>query len=74
MAASWEADRDLYLDGDGNVVEDGDPTAAFLLCRAGRLVDADTVAKHGLGPKPKPKSKARSRAKTKAVRGPEEDK
>jgi len=56
---NWKADRDLYLDASKeNVVEAGDPAAAFLLCRAGRIVKGALVVRYKLKNKPKAKTKA----------------
>ena len=43
------ADRRLYLDATkSRVLEDGDPTVAWLLCPAGREITAAEVARLGL--------------------------
>ena len=53
---NWTADRDLYLDASReHAVEAGNPKAAFLLCREGRVVKAELVARYKLKDKPKRK-------------------
>jgi hypothetical protein len=47
--AGLVADRRLYLTRDGeHVVEDGDPTAAFLLATPDTVIPSDDVARLGL--------------------------
>lgn len=66
----WEANRDLYLDKEGNVVEAGDPYAAFLLARAGRVIPEAQMNQYGVKKKApgKAKAKAEDKAEDKAVR------
>ena len=80
----WEANRDLYLDKDGKVVEDGDPDTAFLLARKGRVIPDVQMEQYGVKKKaptevdrtpeqveekePKAESKAKPKAKDKAVK------
>lgn len=57
----YKSDRRLFLDRDGKVVEDGDPTAAFLLVGAGGELDDDIAQQYGLvnaAPEAKAVSKA----------------
>lgn len=55
----WVSDRDLYVDQKtGELIEEDDlpgRAGCFLLCRKGRLVDAATVEKYGLGDSGYPK-------------------
>jgi hypothetical protein len=44
----WTADRRLYLDKDGNVVEEGDPNRATLLVSAGAGLPLDRARALGL--------------------------
>jgi hypothetical protein len=44
----WVADRRLYLDKDGKVVEEGDPTRATLLVGAGAPLAMDDAIRLGL--------------------------
>ena len=54
---NWTADRDLFLDATReNVVEAGDPAAAFLLCREGRVVKGPLVVRYKLKNKAKPRT------------------
>ena len=75
----WEANRDLYLDKDGKVVEDGDPDAAFLLGRKGRVISDAQMEQYGVKKKApaevdrtpeqvEAESKAKDKAKDKAVK------
>jgi len=65
---NWEADRDLYLDATKTeVVEAGDPAAAFLLCRKGRIVKGALVVQYKLKNKSKPKAAPKPKAKKKAA-------
>ena len=78
----WEANRDLYLDKDGKVVEDGDPDAAFLLGRKGRVIPEVQMEQYGVKKKApaevdrtpeepeevEAKPKAKPKAKDKAVK------
>ena len=41
-------DRKLWLDAEGNVVEDGDPTAATLLASEGKRLPIAEAKRHGL--------------------------
>ena len=67
MATNWTADRDLYLDASRErAVEAGNPKAAFLLCREGRVVKAALVEQYKL--KDKPKRKPRKPSADKAVK------
>ena len=64
---NWLADRDLYLDATKtHVVEAGEPGAAFLLCRRGRVVKGPTVVKYKLKDRAKAKQKQPAKAKPKA--------
>ena len=59
MADAWTADRTLWLASDETtVVEDGDPSAPYMLCSAVRRVYRATVAKYKLKDKPKARKKA----------------
>ena len=63
----FTSDRTLYLTADqSEVVEEGDPRAAFLLVREGSQIDDALAKQHGL--------KASSKAEDKAVDAPEDDK
>lgn len=62
----WTADRDLYLDKEGNVVEAGDPHAAFLLARAGRVIPEAQMEQYGVKKKAPAKAKAEAKAKASA--------
>jgi hypothetical protein len=44
----WVADRRLYLDKDGNVVEEGDPTRATLLVGEGGTLTLERAQSLGL--------------------------
>jgi hypothetical protein len=64
---NWKADRDLYLDATkSKAVEAGDPAAAFLLTRAGRVVKGELVVRYKL--KNKPRAKAQAKSADKAVK------
>ena len=53
---NWVADRDLYLNASREkAVEAGNPAAAFLLCREGRVVNGALVVRYNLKDKPKRK-------------------
>ena len=77
----WEANRDLYLDKDGKVVEGGDPDATFLLARKGRVISEVQMEQYGVkkkapakveAGKPKEaesKSKPKAEDKAKAKKG-----
>ena len=66
---NWIADRDLYLNADQTeVVEAGEPGAAFLLCREGRVVKGALVVRYKLKNKPKSKPKATKKSADKAVK------
>ncbi len=67
----WETNRDLYLDKEGGVVEAGDPAAAFLLARKGRIIPEAQMQQYGV--KKKPPAKAKPKAEDKA-KGKKEDK
>lgn len=60
----WEANRDLYLDKEGGVVEAGDPAAAFLLARAGRVIPEAQMKQYGVKKKAPPKSKPKATDKS----------
>ncbi len=67
---NWTADRDLYLDASRErAVEAGDPAAAFLLCREGRVVKAALVEWYKLKNKPKRKPKKPSADKAEKPTG-----
>lgn len=81
MPSKYVTDRKLWLTADrGEVVEDGDPRAAFLLASKGKALDAETVERYGLadkpgkGPKGKADKPAGDDAEGKAVAGPPENK
>jgi hypothetical protein len=65
---AYVSDRRLYLTRDDKVVEEGDPTAAFLLVGEGCELPDDIAAQYGLKNKPAkaqdapPSNKAVSRA------------
>lgn len=69
-------DRKLWLDAEGNVVEDGDPTAATLLASEGKRLPIAEAKRHGLvgedgkliEPKstPKPRTPAKKKPRTPA--------
>lgn len=64
---AYRSDRALYLNADKTeVVEEGDPNAAFLLVGAGSEIDDADAAKYGL--------KSASKTEDKAVAAPNEDK
>ena len=46
--AVYIADRRLWLDAEGNVVEDGDPTAHSLLCTPGKKIPEALAVRLGL--------------------------
>ena len=48
----WEANRALYLDKGGKVVEDGDPDAAFLRARKVRVIPEAQREQYGVRKKP----------------------
>jgi hypothetical protein len=57
MAANtWTADRRLYLDKDGKVVEADDPTRASLLVPAGGTIPLERAQALGLTAAPEPKA------------------
>lgn len=45
----FTSDRRLFLDADGNVVEEGDPRAATLLVGAGGQLSDEEARRYGLG-------------------------
>ena len=74
------ADRNLYLDAAGNVVEEDDPAQATLLAAKGATVPDHLVKKHGLAKAQEPaedkaqepaEDKAQEPAEDKAVKGPQ---
>ncbi len=65
----WETNRDLYLDKDGGVVEAGDPSAAFLLARAGRVIPEAQMKQYGVKKKPSSKAKPKAEDKAKGKKG-----
>lgn len=73
--ADVTADRRLYLDADGALVEEGDPGATSLWCNEGDVItDADAEA---FGYKPKRssrRSKSKSKPANKSRKAPAEDK
>lgn len=48
MSNSWTSDRRLWLDKDGQVVEDGDPAAERFLVGVGQELDESVAREHGL--------------------------
>ena len=42
------APKTIYRTADGRLVDEGEPGAAFLVCRAGTHVSVDTVRRFGL--------------------------
>jgi len=48
MAGPYIADRRLYLDKNGNVVEEGDPNKATLLVHQGGILSRDVAERYGL--------------------------
>jgi hypothetical protein len=48
IMAAYIADRRLYLDKDGKVVEDGDPTKVSLLVGAGGMIPEEQARALGL--------------------------
>lgn len=79
MAESgWTADRRLYLDAEGNVVEADDPKRATLLVGKGGRLTKEQVEEHGIK-LPKAAAKAEDKAEeqppeTKHRSGPAETK
>ncbi len=69
MAGKWTANRDLYFNTQGHAVEAGDPSAAFLLVRAGRTLTAAQMKQYKVK-KAAPRSKADKPAKPKAEAKP----
>ncbi len=67
----WETNRDLYLDKEGGVVEAGDPAAAFLLARKGRIIPEAQMQQYDVKKKPPAKAKPKAEDKEK---GKKEDK
>lgn len=53
-------DRRLWLDAEGNLVEDGDPKAAFLWGTKGTEVTDDEAERRGYKARSKPRDKQRS--------------
>jgi hypothetical protein len=49
----YTADKRLYLDADGNVVDEGDPRAATLLVGEGGQLSDEDAKKYGLTSKAK---------------------
>lgn len=80
MPSKYTTDRKLWLTADkAEVVEDGDPRAAFLLASKGKALDAETVERYSLdaaqdkpgkGPKDKAEGKAVAPVEDKAVKAP----
>ena len=82
MDNTFVSDERLYLDADGKVVKDGDPSAASLLVAEGGTISADDAARYGLADnlataegsdeaapaKPEPKAPAKAAAKKPAAR------
>jgi hypothetical protein len=68
---SYTADRRLYTDADGNVVEADDPNRQTLLVAAGGSLPIEEATRYGLNVEQKAVSKA---PQNKAVSGPEESK
>lgn len=67
----FQSDRALYLNADRTeVVEEGDPEAAFLLVGAGSEIDDADAARYGLGSH----AKSAAKAEDKQVASPDEDK
>lgn len=62
----FTSDKRLYLDAEGNVVEEGNAAAVSLLVGEGGQLDDETAKKYGLTGK--------SKAETKAVDAPAETK
>jgi hypothetical protein len=66
----WETNRDLFLDKEENVVEAGDPEAAFLLAREGRMIPQELMDRYDVKKtKPnrrKPKAEKEAEEKPKA--------
>lgn len=56
--ADVTVDRRLYTDADGNLVEDGDPSAAFLWAAEGAEVTEEEAERVGFKAKKQPKNKA----------------
>jgi hypothetical protein len=72
MPSKFVTDRKLWLTADkSEVVEDGDPRAAFLLASAGKEIDAETAERYGLSGKAKG---GKPNAEAKAVTAPPENK
>lgn len=59
---SYTADRRLYLNKDGKVVEADDPTRTTLLVGKNGRLSAEDAAKYGLMNQPAPEEKAQSDA------------
>ena len=51
MLPAWTADERLYLSRDkGEVLREGDPNVASLLCAKGTVVPGEVAKRYGLGP------------------------
>lgn len=59
----YVADRNIYLDKDGNVVDENDPTQATQLIGKGGAISTETAEKYGLIKKAKPEAAESSEAK-----------
>lgn len=76
----YKAEKRLYLNSDGKVVEEGDPSAASLLADEGDTIPLADARKYGLvgedeDDSPDPAAKAlRAAPENKAVEGPKETK
>lgn len=63
-ANEWQADRRIYLDKDGNVVEHNDPNKLSLLVAEGGFLSLEDAEKHGLVTKGKKGAKAKAEEKS----------
>lgn len=63
----YKSDRRLFLDRDGKVVEDGDPTAAFLLVGEGGELEDAIAQQYGLVNAPADAKAVQSAPENKAV-------
>ena len=68
-STSVEVGETLWLDADGKVVKDGDPSAARLLSTAGKRLSLEEAERYGLVSKSKSKAPAEDK-----VAAPDEDK
>lgn len=68
--SQWTADRRIFLDPNGNAVEENDPTRIELLVAPGRKIPMDYAISLGLvkNEEPTPETKAQDPVEDKAVK------